>query len=320
MPICDALQEDEMGDLEDEAEKARGNADISNYAHLLDDFLAEQAQMEAEYDRQDREGQGQAPAGGRPKQGGNEDEEGGDEEGDEASPSGYGRIPICNKVESLQEYDPEVIQRTKARLAAVAAKEAATAAGKGKAEDDDEAIERAEGRDVLPDSFKTMMLDTGERWDCESVLSLRSNLENHPGKIVEPQKRMGARGGGTIKLSTKTGMPAAYAARPNLADKAIPEDQEVGEVDDESEDESGSGSDGEAPSVAGTTMSMIAARRKGESADEKKARKAAVKEAQRASRAAKKELKTMFKQEAAKVKKQTANKGAGGAGTVFVIP
>lgn len=35
-----------------------------------------------------------------------------------------------------------------------------------------------------------------EKWDCESVLSLRSNLENHPGRIVEPQSRAGGRGGG----------------------------------------------------------------------------------------------------------------------------
>jgi len=27
-----------------------------------------------------------------------------------------------------------------------------------------------------------------ERWDCESVLSLRSNMENHPGKISEPRR------------------------------------------------------------------------------------------------------------------------------------
>ena len=26
-----------------------------------------------------------------------------------------------------------------------------------------------------------------DRWDCESVLSLRSNLDNHPASITEPQ-------------------------------------------------------------------------------------------------------------------------------------
>ncbi len=28
-----------------------------------------------------------------------------------------------------------------------------------------------------------------DRWDCESVLSLRSNLDNHPASIMEPQSR-----------------------------------------------------------------------------------------------------------------------------------
>eukprot|EP00951_Prasinocladus_malaysianus_P007938 scaffold57176_cov43-Prasinocladus_malaysianus.AAC.2 len=32
-------------------------------------------------------------------------------------------------------------------------------------------------------------LDRGERWDCESVLSLRSNLDNHPGRIDEPRRK-----------------------------------------------------------------------------------------------------------------------------------
>lgn len=36
-----------------------------------------------------------------------------------------------------------------------------------------------------PEGRKVVVEDRGERWDCESVLSLRSNLENHPRKIVE---------------------------------------------------------------------------------------------------------------------------------------
>lgn len=33
------------------------------------------------------------------------------------------------------------------------------------------------------------------RWDVESVLSMRSNVEHHPARIVEPQKRAGSKGG-----------------------------------------------------------------------------------------------------------------------------
>lgn len=51
-----------------------------------------------------------------------------------------------------------------------------------------------------------------ERWDCESVLSLRSNLDNHPGRIAEPNRpprrtRLqppSAAAGAPIVLSTKT--------------------------------------------------------------------------------------------------------------------
>jgi hypothetical protein len=32
-----------------------------------------------------------------------------------------------------------------------------------------------------------------DRWDCESVLSLRSNLDNHPASITEPHSSRRAR-------------------------------------------------------------------------------------------------------------------------------
>ena len=44
-----------------------------------------------------------------------------------------------------------------------------------------------------------------ERWDCESVLSLRSNLDNHPGTISEQSNRRYKPTSGKIKLAAKTG-------------------------------------------------------------------------------------------------------------------
>jgi protein LTV1 len=132
-------------------------------------------------------------------------------------------------------------------------------------------------RDGLPDApVRHFDDDPQERWDCESVLSLRSNLENHPGKISEPNRR-GKPGGAKIHLSAKTGLPI------------------VRETTDGSSSSEGS----ETFSVATTSV----ARRKGESKEEKKARKGAVKEAQRAARANKKELKMMFKEQEAKIGK-----------------
>lgn len=42
-------------------------------------------------------------------------------------------------------------------------------------------------------------------WDCESVLSLRSNLDNHPGTISEQSNRRYRPASGKIKLAAKTG-------------------------------------------------------------------------------------------------------------------
>ena len=48
--------------------------------------------------------------------------------------------------------------------------------------------------------------DMRERWDCESVLSVSSNLYNHPGRIAEPCQRSAA----GIRLSRKTGGPVGH--------------------------------------------------------------------------------------------------------------
>lgn len=44
-----------------------------------------------------------------------------------------------------------------------------------------------------------------QQWDCESVLSLRSNLDNHPGTISEQSSRRYKPANGKIKLAAKTG-------------------------------------------------------------------------------------------------------------------
>lgn len=37
--------------------------------------------------------------------------------------------------------------------------------------------------------LETVEVQTGPEWDCESVLSLRSNLSNHPGKVERPDQK-----------------------------------------------------------------------------------------------------------------------------------
>ena len=137
----------------------------------------------------------------------------------------------------------------------------------------------------LPRSL-TLQPPRREEWDCESVLSLRSNLDNHPGTIETPSGRprkeraprvpqgdaAGGSGlGGGIRLSSRHGIAVDYLER---GDGAGARDAERGRYGE------GAGK----------------AREKGETAEEKRARKAAVKAGKREARASKKELKTLFKQ------------------------
>jgi len=328
-------EDGDMGELDEEvAERARGTADISAFGNVLQEFLDEQAQLESE--------QGAVPPADR-------------WEGVDAS-----TVPVLadmddsqfeawmqrkqangniagtsanRKVEALEDQDPAVIAAVKARIAAVAARMEAQGTHLQGGEQEVEPLG--------PEGRKVVVEDRGERWDCESVLSLRSNLENHPRKIVEsvvkPQSRTGSRNGPAITLSAKTGMPVssgrAHALKSSLAAGSIPEEGgEQGPVESaahraDSSDEcssSGSGSDSGGEDAASVAFSIATtARQKGESAEERRARKNAVKELRRASRASKKELKGLFKAEAGKQKRQAAGKAAAGGargGSTFVIP
>lgn len=88
-----------------------------------------------------------------------------------------------------------------------------------------------------------------EQWDCESVLTSLSNLDNHPGRILEPgalrrPRRSLQQQEQRIHLSAKSGLPV----RPARA-------------------------------VAGVQPPQQAQHRRGETAEQKRERKAASKEA-----------------------------------------
>ena len=102
-----------------------------------------------------------------------------------------------------------------------------------------------------------------ETWDCQSVLSTYTNLENHPQTIADrgPRKK--------IVINPKTGMPQLVEAP--RKQKPV---EEINEEDDDEEDEE-SDEDEEERANLGTRRS------KAETKDDKKARKAAVKEAKK---------------------------------------
>lgn len=159
-----------------------------------------------------------------------------------------------------------------------------------------EAIHRAEEED---DSVQgktdlesvTYFTAPREKWDIESMASLRSNLYNHPGTITEPGTRKGAASPGMIRLN-KDGIPMGVLPPRFVSAKQEAIDEEEDDEDDSDEDE--------------MRVLSIPERKKGETAEEKKARKNAVKQAKKEARVAKKELKTLYKDEANKAKKRAA--------------
>ena len=323
--LATQYEDEALGELdeEEEAEKARNEGTIEDFRDMLDDFLAEQAEMEAATFVSEHEGKGK-----------NKDEEG-DEEFDEegsVSPSDGFKMgsalpeyPGRRKKQAFDEPDQEVIQKTRERIVAVeAAAEAKRAAKEAKeakegpdpangkaAEGDGAEDEETDVFDIEPRKMTQKYVEKDDRWDCESVLSLRSNLENHPARIAEPQKVSGGKGGGTIKLSSKTGMPAAYTGRQHVPSAGLlKEDAQSDEASTVSGDDE----------VDETASVICTERRKDETLEEKKARKASVKEAKREARASKKQLKEMFKDEGSRQKKQQAGAQASGTGgrTFFI--
>jgi len=108
-----------------------------------------------------------------------------------------------------------------------------------------------------------------EEWDCETVVSTYSNLENHPSLLDADIQR--------IKVSRKTGFALGV----------LPEKKRhgLGAVHEEEEDEEDE------------RVNLGKARSKGETKEEKKARKALLKEEKKNRRAEKKDLKQEYKKE-----------------------
>ncbi|CDH58466.1 low temperature viability protein [Lichtheimia corymbifera JMRC:FSU:9682] len=125
-----------------------------------------------------------------------------------------------------------------------------------------------------------------ETWDCQTVLSTYSNLENHPAMISDrgPKKK--------IVINPKTGMPSLVEKEPKK-----PRHQPIQEEQDDNEEEEDEDEEEIEP------VNLGVARSKKESKDEKKARKAAVKEAKKNRRETKKSTKEAFKQEETRQRK-----------------
>ncbi|CAO3693312.1 unnamed protein product [Rhizopus stolonifer] len=144
-----------------------------------------------------------------------------------------------------------------------------------------EALEAASKTPLTREALNDMPQRPTEKkratWDCQTIISTYSNLENHPSLINDkgPQKR--------IRIDPKTGMPVLVEVERKQKKK---ESEETDEEEEEEEEE-----DESIPENKGV------ARSKAESKDEKKARKNAAKEAKKNRREEKKTNQAMFKNE-----------------------
>jgi protein LTV1 len=156
-------------------------------------------------------------------------------------------------------------------------------AGGGDGEEGDEADEAPDAHlfhETGSKAQKEMMLmpyrnqPKGKDFDCESILSTRSTLYNHPTRIVEPSAK--------IKIDPKTGLPIRKP-QPQ-GDGAGGDEGGNSDIDDDDDDKE-------------PAENMGVPRDKKESKAEKKARKQAIKDERRTRRETKKATTTAFKAE-----------------------
>ena len=189
--------------------------------------------------------------------------------------------------------------------------------GSERREDADAVARRFELEDAEPrgapdgDEIEYLRNAPREAWDCETIVSTYSNLENHPSVIDAHHggsgssgKRRGSKNGASlIRLSETNGLPVDYVRARRGAGRGgsmltaanLAAIGETGEEDVSARGGADEYSDEDDGELGEEWRSNI--RRKGETPEEKKARKAAVKAGRRDARAAKKGLKTTFKRE-----------------------
>ena len=264
--------EDEIGSMEDAAEggEIQGFADVSEFDNLLNEFLEERKNAgltgiseSDEEDEEEKEGdaiEGEAEKKKKVKKG-----------------RRRGESILKARLEAAGFDDADAEVAIHAARAALRRMEQEDAEGRGDEGEDLEIVHRE--------------VDPTAGWDCETILTLRSNLYNHPGTITEPG-RARAPPLGMIRLN-KAGIPVGVV---------LP--RKAGAVDGGDDNDEDMDIDSHAGRAKNSTV--VAERKKGETAEEKRSRKNAVKEAKREARVAKKDLKMLYKDESAKAHRRAA--------------
>jgi protein LTV1 len=283
--------EDEIGSMEDEADAGaiQGFADVSDFDNILNQFLEERKASRGGADLDvDQEYSEDG-----------EEEDGGDDgiaptavtiDNGEQQEDG-GKVPVKKPVQRRRR--GESILKARLEAAGYDDADAEVAITAARAALRRMAEEEALGINNTVDVFELRgkEVDPTAGWDCESVLSLRSNLYNHPGTITEPGRSRKAPPSGLIRLN-KDGIPMGV----------LPSKYAQRQQDDEEAIAAAAAAAEEKKKAA----AAVTERKKGETAEEKRARKNAVKEMKRDARATKKELKTLYKEETVKAQRRAA--------------
>jgi len=145
--------------------------------------------------------------------------------------------------------------------------------------------------EVAQDLLEYFKKPERDKWDCESILSTRTNHENHPAIIEVKKKKKPKR----IVLN-KLGVPIGVLSGRTVEKHELGVIKEGREGDEEEDDSESEGSSEDKPEVVrpepGTDMGIK--RPKKESKEEKRARKSQLKALRRANRQRKKKLKQRF--------------------------
>jgi len=182
-------------------------------------------------------------------------------------------------------------------------------------EDDDEEEEEKKEDDDDIRTHSWFQRKEKAQWDCETILSTYSNLDNRPKTIAMKDARQGMH---RIRLSKKTGLPLAPKSSNSKKSNTKKNDSRLdcNEADEDTIAQALQSlpmmhNDEEFESLVVPDQDIYI-RRKGETKEEKKERKRRVKAERRARRAQKKEMKNAFKKAENLVKRhETTDKTSG---------
>ena len=195
--------DDDDEEFDEEDPEARGHADISQFDDVLSEFLSDPKVFGDKYMTPAEIERGSGASVSKPVESGQISKSVGvSKEGDSAAAKRVGSRSTDSAVEVRTQVE--------------AAEEEA-----GSAESEDELV-----------VIEVLSEDERSNWDCETVVSTLSNLENHPGKISapgKPRRKAPSLGkvledkevsGGIIKLRGKQNLPTDFLPLRPGAEKA----------------------------------------------------------------------------------------------------